>query len=226
MWARGGLSGGGSCGERAAACGRRAYVPYPAVTALALAALAAATAARARRLEYRNRAQVPDPHDQATETGEMSHFDSRLDMSRRTCARLVMAHVLCSKCRFYGEARVQERKQKLLSRNLESLCRLEPATAPFRVSHRFPAVWENGQRACKGLLSRSASGARTHSQTVCALRSHHSITLLVACCFARRDGVAHAGAPTIPDGGRVGRRRVHRGSSRRTLNTDDVLMIH
>ena len=54
MWARGGLSGGGSCGERAAACGRRAYVPYPAVTALALAALAAATAARARRLEYRN----------------------------------------------------------------------------------------------------------------------------------------------------------------------------
>ena len=90
----------------------------------------------------------------------------------------------------------------------------------------FPAVWENGQRACKGLLSRSASGARTHSQTVCALRSHHSITLLVACCFARRDGVAHAGAPTIPDGGRVGRRRVHRGSSRRTLNTDDVLMIH
>ena len=129
MWARGGLSGGGSCGERAAACGRRAYVPYPAVTALALAALAAATAARARRLEYRNRAQVPDPHDQATETGEMSHFDSRLDMSRRTCARLVMAHVLCSKCRFYGEARVQERKQKLLSRNLESLCRLEPATA-------------------------------------------------------------------------------------------------
>jgi hypothetical protein len=118
MWARGGLSGGGSCGERAAACGRRAYVPYPAVTALALAALAAATAARARRLEYRNRAQVPDPHDQATETGEMSHFDSRLDMSRRTCARLVMAHVLCSKCRFYGEARVQERKQKLLSRNV------------------------------------------------------------------------------------------------------------
>ena len=51
----------------------------------------------------------------------MSHFDSRLDMSRRTCARLVMAHVLCSKCRFYGEARVQERKQKLLCRNLESV---------------------------------------------------------------------------------------------------------
>ena len=122
MWARGGLSGGGSCGERAAACGRRAYVPYPAVTALALAALAAATAARARRLEYRNRAQVPDPHDQATDTGEMSHFDSRLDMSRRTCARLVMAHVLCSKCRFYGEARVQERKQKLLSIGIWNPC--------------------------------------------------------------------------------------------------------
>ena len=81
------------------------------------------------------------------------------------------------------------------------------------------------RRACKGLLSRSASGARTHSQTVrTAVTSLYNSTC-GARCFAR-DGVAHAGAPTIPDGGRVGRRRVHRGSSRRTLNTDDVLMIH
>ena len=176
MWARGGLSGGGSCGERAAACGRRAYVPYPAVTALALAlaALAAATAARARRLEYRNRAQVPDPHDQATETGEMSHFDSRLDMSRRTCARLVMAHVLCSKCRFYGEARVQERKQKLLSRNLESL---KPCVVLSPRRHR--SVSATGSQRCgkmgKGLVRACSVGlplAPAHTRRLCAHCGH------------------------------------------------------
>ena len=36
--------------------------------------------------------------------GDMRHFDARLDTWAGTCARLVVAHVLSSKCRFYSRA--------------------------------------------------------------------------------------------------------------------------
>lgn len=62
------------------------------------------------------------------------------------------------------------------------------------------------RRACKGLLSRSASGARTepaHTRRLCALRSHHFITLRVARVVSRGMGLLMLARRRSPTAGEL-----------------------